>query len=72
MTPEKMRRIRTALGWTQRRMGGFFGVERRAIGRMELGRQPIPVAVGLILDLMIDRPSVLTYGLEKEAERAKR
>lgn len=50
MTPDKFKRVRLALGLTQRELADQLGVHRVTVARWEVGERRIPEPVARLLE----------------------
>jgi len=55
MTPEQFKGGRLALGLTQKTLGAFLDISPRQISRYEDGTTPVPLALSILIDILIDR-----------------
>lgn len=57
MTPARVKRVRRALGLTQRELSSRLGMTVQQISNYETGRSPVPRVVELALMHFLDRES---------------
>ena len=55
MKPETFKTGRLALGLTQNALGAFLDISPRQIIRYENGTTPVPLALSILIDILIDR-----------------
>ena len=55
MKPETFKTGRLALGLTQNALGAFLGISPRQIIRYENGTTPVPLALSILIDILIDK-----------------
>jgi transcriptional regulator with XRE-family HTH domain len=55
MKPEKFKAGRLALGLTQNALGAFLDISPRQIIRYENETTPVPLALSILIDILIDR-----------------
>jgi transcriptional regulator with XRE-family HTH domain len=55
MTPETFKARRLTLGLTQNAIGAFLDISTRQIIRYENGFTPVPLALAILIDILIDR-----------------
>jgi len=55
MKPETFKAGRLALGLTQNALGAFLDISPRQIIRYENGTTPVPLALSILIDILIDR-----------------
>jgi len=55
MKPETFKAGRLTLGLTQNALGAFLDISTRQIIRYEKGTTPVPLALSILIDILIDR-----------------
>jgi len=55
MKPETFKARRLALGLTQKTLGAFLDISTRQIIRYENGTTPVPLALSILIDILVDR-----------------
>jgi len=55
MKPETFKTGRLTLGLTQKTLGAFLDISPRQIIRYENGTTPVPRALSILIDILIDR-----------------
>ena len=70
LNPEEMRRIRGLWGMSSRELGELLGVSTITVASWELGTNPIPSCVAMLLQILVDisgsRYAEQKFGLDEE------